>query len=481
MPITLRYAALSDVGRVRKNNEDSGYASARIIVLADGMGGMVAGELASSVTVQTVRRVDEQLDADVLEVLAGAVQRANDRLSDIVTNDPALEGMGTTLTAIMSDGERLGLVHVGDSRAYRLRDGVLQQISRDHTFVQSLIDEGRITPAEARVHPHRSVLIRALDGRQEIEPDLSIIDAVPGDRLMLCSDGVTDYLTDDQIRELLLAETVDMATVDLVRASLEAGSSDNVTCVVADVLDEELPREDPMIIGAAAEDVRPASVAEATRPGTAGPRPADADGEAGSAAVADTRDPEELRYAPRPPRRFAWLRRLLIALVVVALVVVAGKLVHDWTQRQYYVGVTEDGEVAVFQGIEQSLLGYDLSDVHETFDLPVEALPTFLRAQVEDGIAASDLADAQQIVRDLEADAELCSGDNPDPDDCEGAEPTDGPSGEPSSPGPSGDPTREPTQNPGGGDGGGDGGGNGGGPTDGPGDGQQSQGGGGTS
>jgi protein phosphatase len=228
MPLALRYSALSDVGRVRHNNEDSGYASSRIIVLADGMGGMAAGELASSVTVQTVRSVDVKLEADVLEVLAGAVQRANDQLGDIIAADPSLEGMGTTLTAIMTDGERVALVHVGDSRAYRLRDGQLQQISRDHTFVQSLVDEGRITPAEARVHPHRSVLIRALDGRQDMEPDLSIIDAVAGDRLMVCSDGVTDYLRDDQIRELLSAETIDMAAVDLVRSALEAAA--RTTC-----------------------------------------------------------------------------------------------------------------------------------------------------------------------------------------------------------------------------------------------------------
>jgi protein phosphatase len=442
MPLTLRYAALSDVGRVRKNNEDAGYASSRIIVLADGMGGMVAGELASSVTVQTVRRVDDKLEADVLEVLAGAVQRANDRLSDLVEADPSLEGMGTTLTAIMTDGDRIALVHVGDSRAYRLRDGRLKQISRDHTFVQSLVDEGRITSAEARVHPHRSVLIRALDGRQEIEPDLSIIDAIPGDRLLLCSDGVSDYLADDQIGELLGAETIDMAAVELVRASLTAGSADNVTCVVADVMAEELPPEDPMIIGAAAEDVRPPSVSAQNRSARAMPVSGeDGDGPSGTGS----QDPEELRYAPRPPLRFIWLRRLMLLVAVLTVLGVAGKLAYDWTNRQYYVGVAEDGNVAVFQGIEQSLLGLDLSEVHERSELNVDALPTFLRERVQEGIAAADLSEAQSILSNLEDDASECSGETPDPETCAGAEPTDGPASEPPS---QSSPTSEPTLEP---------------------------------
>jgi protein phosphatase len=380
-----------------------------------------------------VRRVDDALEADVLEVLAGAVQRANDRLGDLVEADPDLEGMGTTLTAIMTDGDRLALVHVGDSRAYRLRDGQLKQISRDHTFVQSLVDEGRITSAEARVHPHRSVLIRAIDGRQEIEPDLSIIDAIPGDRLMLCSDGVSDYLADEQIGELLGAETIDMAAVELVRASLTAGSADNVTCVVADVMEEELPPEDPMIIGAAAEDVRPPSVSAQTRTARAMPlRGDDGDDDDGRVSSgATSQDPEELRYAPRPPLRFIWLRRLMLLVVLLAVLGVAGKVAYDWTKRQYYVGVAEDGNVAVYQGIEQRLLGLDLSEVHERSDLDVDALPTFLRERVQEGIAASDLSEAQSILSNLEDDASECSGETPDPERCEGAEPTAEPTSEP--------------------------------------------------
>lgn len=423
MPITLRYAALSDVGRVRKNNEDSGYASARLLLLADGMGGMEAGEVASSVTVQTLRKVDESSDGDLLEVLAGAVQRANDRLAEIIESDSSVEGMGTTVTGMLSDGERIALVHIGDSRAYRLRDGRLEQLTRDHTFVQSLVDEGRITRDEAKVHPHRSVLIRALDGRQEIEPDLSVLDLVPGDRVLLCSDGVTDFLPDVEIEALLADGTVDSAAVDIVRASLAKGSNDNVTVVVADVVevgDEPVAAEDPMIFGAAAEDPRPPSVhgsgPRTTRMATV-PRGDEDDGSGGG-------DPEELRYAPRPPRRFAWLRRIAVLVVILALVGLGLKLTYDWTQRQYYVG-SDDERVVIFRGIDQSVPGVTLTRVEVEYDITLDSLPTYLREDVESGIAAEDLDHARRIVGNLQDDIDECSRPNPDPEQCEGAEPTD--------------------------------------------------------
>lgn len=440
MPITLRYAALSDVGRVRKNNEDSGYASARLLLLADGMGGMEAGEVASSVTVQTIRKVDEPPGADLLEVLAGAVQRANDRLAEIVEADASVEGMGTTVTGMLSDGERIALVHIGDSRAYRLREGVLTQLTRDHTFVQSLVDEGRITQAEARVHPHRSVLIRALDGRQEIEPDLSVLDLVAGDRVLLCSDGVTDFLTDEEIEQLLGAETVDAAAVDIVRASLAKGSNDNVTVVVADVIevgDQPIAAEDPMIFGAAAEDPRPLSVHGSDIRTTR--TPAGSDAEEDDAGGTGGGDPEELRYAPRPPRRFTWLRRLVFLVVVLALVGVGLKLVYDWSQRQYYVGTAADS-VVIFRGIEQSLPGVTLTRVEVEFDIPLDTLPTYLREDVENGIPAEDLAHARRIVGNLQDDVDECSVANPDPEQCAGAEPTDPTEPTPSSPSPGGTP-----------------------------------------
>ncbi len=438
MTITLRYAALSDVGRVRKNNEDSGYASARLLLLADGMGGMEAGEVASSVTVQTIRKIDEPPAADLLEILAGAVQRANDRLAEIIEVDASVDGMGTTITGMLSDGERIALVHVGDSRAYRVREGRLKQLTRDHTFVQSLIDEGRLTRDEAKVHPHRSVLIRALDGRQELEPDLSVLDLVAGDRVLLCSDGVTDFLPDVEIEQLLTDGTVDSAAVDIVRASLARGSNDNVTVVVADVVEvgeEPVAAEDPMIFGAAAEDARPRSVHDSGVRTTRSPSTTADDEDDGDGSRAASGDPEELRYAPRAPLRFIWLRRLVVITVVLVLVGLGLKLLYDWTQRQYYVGASQD-QVAIFRGIDQTIPGLTLTRVEVGYDIALDSLPSYLRQDVEEGISAEGLEHARRIVGNLQDDIDECSRPNPDPEQCAGAEPPEPSPSEPPEPSP---------------------------------------------
>src|SRR4051812_23454965 len=175
MPLSLRYAARSDVGLIREGNEDSGYAGPSLLAVADGMGGHAAGEVASSVAVSTMATLEDDVPStELLDALATAVNQANDAISDMVEKHPQLDGMGTTLTALLWSGRRVGLVHVGDSRAYLLRNGDIQQITHDHTFVQQLQDEGRITADEAAVHPQRSLLLRCLDGRSNPEPDLSV-------------------------------------------------------------------------------------------------------------------------------------------------------------------------------------------------------------------------------------------------------------------------------------------------------------------
>src|SRR5215207_216355 len=180
--LTYRYVALTDTGLRRSANQDSGYASNRLLVIADGMGGAAAGDLASSETMHIIRQLDRDLDVDPMAALAQAVSKANHRLGELIASDPAVEGMGTTLDAMLWDGEKFAVAHLGDSRAYRLRDGVLTQISTDHTFVQSLVDEGKISRDEARVHPHRSLLLRALLGRDDNAADLSWLQPRLGDR-----------------------------------------------------------------------------------------------------------------------------------------------------------------------------------------------------------------------------------------------------------------------------------------------------------
>src|SRR5919106_1885288 len=373
MTISLRYAALSDIGRVRKKNQDSGYASSRLLVQADGMGGPPAGDLASALTVQTMRRLDERVGGARGEALAGAVHRANDRLSEMVESDPSVEGMGTTLDAVLTDGERVALAHIGDSRAYLLRNGMLTQLTIDHTFVQTLVDEGRITLAEARTHPHRSLMIRALDGRNELEPDITVLDVRPGDRIMLCSDGLSGFVEDHVIAQLMGAGPVDAAVVALVRAGLDAGSNDNVTCILAEIIDGEFTAHEPLVVGAAADQLPQGSDTSRQAPIL-------------DTNDFDTRDPEELRYAPLAPRRFRWLRRIVVAVVILAVVVIGLKWLYDWTQRQYYVA-EHDGQVVIYKGLDASIAGFDLSEIYDEPPQPLEVsdLDEAWRTQVEDG------------------------------------------------------------------------------------------------
>ena len=261
----LRYAALSDVGRVRRDNQDSGYAGPHLLVVADGVGGSARGDIASSSTVEVLRRLDKPPVDDLLGALAGAIHLSHDRIAGLVADTPEIEGTSTTVTAVIFDGTQLGVGHVGDSRGYLLRDGTLAQLTTDHTFVQSLIDEGRITEDEARVHPHRNLILRAVDGVHEPEPDVFTREVALGDRILLCSDGCSGALTDTDLARILGEGTPDHAAVSLISASLEAGSSDNVTVVVADVVADDADDDaetsasavtGPMLVGAAAEAPR---------------------------------------------------------------------------------------------------------------------------------------------------------------------------------------------------------------------------------
>jgi serine/threonine protein phosphatase PrpC len=236
----IRYAVRSDVGQLRERNEDSAYAGARLLAVADGLGGHAGGEVASAAVIDALRPLDAELPAgELLSALEHAVHQANESLTRIAESDPSLQGLGSTLTAMLWSGSQLALVHIGDSRAYLLRGGELRQITHDHTLVQTLVDEGRLTPDEAASHPQRSLLLRAIDGKQS-EPDLQLHDAAVGDRYLLCSDGLYTVVSTDTLREVMSTvadlEQVARQLVDLANAG---GGPDNITCVVADVV--ELP------------------------------------------------------------------------------------------------------------------------------------------------------------------------------------------------------------------------------------------------
>ncbi|TDD59014.1 serine/threonine-protein phosphatase [Kribbella antibiotica] len=407
MTLSLDYAALSDVGRVRRNNEDSAYAGPHLLLLADGMGGAAAGEVASAAAVQVIRRLDTATigGEDMIEALAGAVHRANERLSELVEEDPEREGMGSTVTALMFDGQQLGLAHLGDSRAYRMRDGLLYQLSHDHTFVQSLVDEGRISQEEAFTHPHRNLILRVLDGRPDSDPDLQILDVQAGDRLMLCSDGLPDYVAAEVIAASMADGTPDSVVVELITHALEAGSNDNITCVVADVV-ETAPASGstPQLVGAAAELAQ-----GSTGRGEATTLVPGGSNSGGSGGRGGALDPEELRYAPRPPKRFPWVRRIAAVVVILGLIGGAGWLGYRWTQDQYYVG-TDGDFVAIYQGVDAGIPGLSLTKVFEKqSQLQVDDLPTFRRQQVENNIEADDLAGARAIVGELQSTADECA------------------------------------------------------------------------
>ncbi len=418
--LALRYAALSDVGRVRKDNQDSGYAGPNLLVIADGVGGAARGDVASRTAVQILRRLDTTAPADMQEALAGALHRAHDRLAELVEQDPELDGTSTTVTAALFDGAKVTLGHVGDSRAYLLRSDELSQLTADHTFVQTLVDEGRITEEQSRSHPHRNLILRAVDAVHETEPDLFDVVLVPGDRLLLCSDGCSGVLDAARIAVVLGAGTVDYAVVELIRASLEAGSTDNVTVVVADVVDADAPADDPdlsaaaaigpMLVGAAAEQARPPG-AGGTFAGHRGGDTGEIEPVGGDQAEVD---PEALRYAPRPPRRFVWLRWGAVLVVLGAVAVAGGMLAWNWSQKQYYVAVSDDS-VAIYRGIQADLPGVETHRVTHTTEVTVASLPEYRAAQVRAGIAAADLSAAEEIVTELTSFARPCPEPDPSP------------------------------------------------------------------
>jgi serine/threonine protein phosphatase PrpC len=413
--LSLRFGARSDVGLAREGNEDALYAGPRLLAVADGMGGHAAGEVASRVVIEALAPLDESPpDGELTDALRRAVETANGYLRDMVAADTALEGMGTTLTALLWVQQTLGLVHIGDSRAYLLRDGVLQQVTHDHTFVQTLIDQGRITPDEANTHPQRSWITNALDGRPDIELDLSIQDVRVGDRYMVCSDGLSSYVSEETLEETLRDGDPQSACDQLVDLALRAGGLDNITCIVADIVDEDGTTGDAILGGAAAD-------------GQAAHPEAPTDSPAARAAAIHPRRPEpeaEVESTPLPPsndeapppRRRS--RRLPIVLALVALIVIGGAVATFFYIRTlYYVGVAQGSTptVGVYRGVQGSVLGLDLESLADRSDVPISALPADDRARVNDGIDADGRADAERIVTALRGDACAVATATPQP------------------------------------------------------------------
>jgi protein phosphatase len=412
MTLALRYAVRSDVGLLREGNEDSAYAGPRLLAVADGMGGHAAGEVASAVAIAALADLDDEMPASELQIaLSTAVTHANQILHDMVSADPSIGGMGTTLTAMLWSGSKVALCHIGDSRAYVLSGDEFRQITHDHTLVQSLVDDGRISPDEAATHPQRSLLLRALDGTSEAEPDLSIREARLGDRYLLCSDGLSGVVSEETLHQTLAAvpEPED-AVLQLVELAIKGGGPDNITCIVADVVDSVSAPRPPshvsVMAGAASNGGRPmvrtdSPAARAHLLAQTAPQ---------AAIVVDHEDP-----APRivhdeedtePPRR-RW--PIVTSVFVLLFVVVIGGLYLGWryTQDQYYVG-TDGGKVAIFQGINQSVVGINLSHVHQRTDIPLSGVPSPDSSTIQATTSPGSLAAAETVVANIRKDYQNC-------------------------------------------------------------------------
>ena len=437
MTLVLRYAVRSDVGLLREGNEDSAYAGPRLLAVADGMGGHAAGEVASALTIASMAELDSgQPSGDMLTALASAVTAANARLQEKIIANPAVEGMGTTLTALLWSDGHAAVCHIGDSRGYLLRQGELYQITHDHTLVQSLVDEGRISAADVSTHPQRSLLLRALDGRSAAEPDLSVHDAMPGDRYLLCSDGLSGVVSDETLRDTLEAVAdPEAATRELIDLANAGGGPDNITCIVADVVDTATTRlplpSAPVLAGAAAavnvaaDGNDPFGASDLDDDHGRPPRSVTAmhtimigdDLDSGTIPLtAASENGAGLRTAPprrshrAQPRRTRRRRRWPIVtaslLVLVAIIVGGGYIMLQLTQGQYYLTAT-NGQIVIYQGVNQQILWYKLYHVYQQTGIKLAQVPTNDQQTVS-SYPPGNLAHAQSSVANIRKEVNLC-------------------------------------------------------------------------
>jgi serine/threonine protein phosphatase PrpC len=381
--MNIRAGVATDIGLVREGNEDSYLVEEPLFVIADGMGGHRGGEVASRLAVETIAALFRRGEG----ALAEQVQEANRAVFERSSLDRAVAGMGTTLTAALVEGGRARLAHVGDSRAYLFRRGEMRMLTEDHTLVHRMVQQGEITEAEAERHPQRSVVTRAVGMERSIPVDEIIIDLEPGDRLLICSDGLTGMVDDGTIGRILAGQPDPQRAAEaLVTAANEGGGVDNTTVIVVAVEDggpsatpNAEPRHDTMV---APDAAAPTGALAEDRPRGARPQ----------------------RAGVHLPRR-RWVRIGVVvgAVAVVLLLGLTG--LRRYLDSQWYVGVA-DGHVAIFEGIPAEVAGFELHNVVvETTISAAEAEQLAVyRTHLTDGITAQSRADADQIVDQIRAD-----------------------------------------------------------------------------
>jgi serine/threonine protein phosphatase PrpC len=435
--VRFRVGARTDVGRVREGNEDSYMVHEPLFAVADGMGGHQGGEVASNLALAAMETIAEEPvpDGDTAPRLAEVVREANRVVLQRAGSDPALSGMGTTLTAVLAgSGGRIHVAHVGDSRAYLLRGGEMSQLTRDQTVVQRLVDEGRISPEEAEIHPQRSILTNALGVDRDIEVDEASYELAEGDRLLLCSDGLSGMVSEADIKRILVENEDPQAACDaLVEAANQAGGQDNITALILDAVeDQQVPAEPtvvalPAVQDERAEEARQAPTTQATIPPAAEAPPGEAPA---AAAEPQPPAPTELppagepsvpagepsvpagparagdRYGFGPGRtRGARIRRTLLWILIPLLLIAGGLFAVKrlFIDNQWFVGVSDAGNVALFRGIPAEPLGFELFTLESETGLPASEVSQ-LRPEwstLEDGITEESQEGAEAIIEEM--------------------------------------------------------------------------------
>jgi protein phosphatase len=394
----VEYAHRTDTGRQRQANEDAYFARAPLFAVADGMGGAQAGEVASRIAAEAFEPAQHTGAESPEAFLRKIAQRANRQIHQLAQRDVTRSGMGTTLTAAMVDGDDVVIGHVGDSRAYRFRDGELKLLTSDHSLVEELRRQGRLTDQQAEDHPQRSIITRALGPEPEVEVDTMTFRARPGDIYLLCSDGLTTMVKEPQIREVLAAGgSLDEVTKELVRRANEAGGRDNITVVAfrVEAADAAAEPEEATLIGPTAEaaGLTGAAVREAAARGEA---------ELGGSAARTV--PRERREPVAPPRK-GGLRRALKVLVFAAAVAGLVVLAVIGARQVYFLGADEGGRLTLYRGLPYELpLGIDLYSEVRSTPVQVSSLPPERRdAATNHELRGHD--DAVDLLEDLEAAA----------------------------------------------------------------------------
>ena len=387
--LSFRAAGRSDVGLVRDNNEDSGFIGKHFLLVADGMGGHAAGELASSTTVEIVAQVDsnreklEDLEKQLIEI----PKVISKELKNAINKDPSRSGMGTTLTTVVLHDNSLRVVHVGDSRAYLIRDKQIKAITKDKTYIQSLIDNNEITLEEAKTHPQRSLLLQAIDGLTEATAFIDSVEVIAGDKLVLCSDGLTNVVSDQEILQIVNQFEYVGAVSALIEKSLENGGPDNITVIVAEVVSEKYENK-IVVLGAAAEPRNRIKL-----PGLEFPT-----------------DIHPFITSEFPAlKSVTWVKKFVYIFVSALIAILVGWYSTNWISKQYYVSNLGDN-LAIFQGLNSSIGPVSLSRPVQSFDLDVIVLTKADQQLLRAGIGADSLTEARFIVRRLDQRA-LCSKD----------------------------------------------------------------------